>query len=770
LFWLAFAVPATAETPLPSSFQPPVPYLGKHPELPAQPAQKPLSPLQAATQATGFTVTTTSREQSRNFFNALYPASDNVPIGWTGNLAACSAGTTTASFKDAVQLRVNYFRAMAGVPAAITFSDIYSGKSQQTALMMSRNNTLNHYPPSSWSCYSTDGHEAAGNSNLALGFFGAEAVSGYVLDHGDNNAAAGHRRWLLYPQTQVMGTGDIPVTTGYTSANSLWVFDGNYGSPRPATRDDFVAWPPPGYVPYQVVYPRWSLSYPGANFSNATVSMTRNGVTLPVRLEPLTTNVGENSLIWIPDNLDTNSADSFARPAADTAYAVTVNNVLVDGSPRSFSYTVTLFDPQTPGADHVSAAVTGPSSPAVGMANPYSITSVPGADSYQWRYGVTTATGTYGAENGLSGITVTVPSGYSPISTDVYATGSASYHLTHPDFTDQVLSLDAMLLPGNPATLTFQSRLGIATAAQTATVEVSTDDGATWQEVYRQTGSGNPGETTFTRRTINLAPFADRTVRIRFVYRYTMGESAYTQTTTGFGWYLDDISFTDSRELSGTTVSPTMPSSAFDFTPPAEGSLILQARALLYGRYPLEWGSVLRVTASASSLLSLACTISGTGGGKVMSTPVGISCPYEICTFLFPPDSPVSLTAYPDTNSLFGGWTGGGCGGTGDCSVPMTSATSVNARFNYVLPVRVPLAAPPEYSSLTLAYGAVPDKGTILARAFIFTENLLLTLNKRVYLRGGYDTGFNGTIGTSVLNGRLTISQGSLVVTGLVIR
>ena len=243
LFWLAFAVPATAEIPLPSSFQPPVPYLGKHPELPTQPAQKPLSPLQAATQSTGFTVTTTSREQSRNFFNALYPASETAPIDWTGNLATCSAGATAASFKDAVQLRVNYFRAMAGVPAAITFSAIYSAKNQQAALIMSRNNTLNHYPPSSWSCYSTDGHEAAGNSNLALGFFGAEAVSGYVLDHGDNNAAAGHRRWLLYPQTQVMGTGDIPVTAEDNSTNSLWVFDGNYGSPHPVARDDFVAWP-----------------------------------------------------------------------------------------------------------------------------------------------------------------------------------------------------------------------------------------------------------------------------------------------------------------------------------------------------------------------------------------------------------------------------------------------------------------------------------------------------------------------------------------------
>jgi hypothetical protein len=103
----------------------------------------------------------------------------------------------------------------------------------------------------------------------------------------------------------------------------------------------------------------------------------------------------------------------------------------------------------------------------------------------------------------------------------------------------------------------------------------------------------------------------------------------------------------------------------------------------------------------------------------------------------------------------------------------MTTATAVTARFDYVLPVRVPLATPSEYSTLTLAYGAVPDGGTILARAFIFPENLLLNLNKRVFLLGGYDTSFTGTSGTtgiSVLNGRLTVSQGALVVSGLVIR
>lgn len=790
-------IPETAKSPLPSSCRPAIPSLGKPPELPAQPKLLPSVSLQATPQATGFTVTTTSREQSRNFFNALYPASDNVPIGWTGNLAACSAGTTADPFKEAVQLRINYFRAMAGVPAAITFSDIFSAKSQQAALMMSKNNELSHDPPHNWPCYTADGDEAAGKSNLALGFFGAGAISGYVLDHGGNNSAAGHRRWLLYPQTQLMGTGDIPGASGHYAANSLWVSDSNSGNPRPVTRDDFVAWPPPGYVPYQVVYPRWSLSYQGADFRSATVTMIRDGASLPVRLEQLKPDygspsmIGENTLVWIPDNMDTNSTDSFPRPAADAPYTVTVGNVLIGGAPRSFSYTVTLFDPETPGPDHVSTIVSGPTSPYAGHATTYTITPVPDADSYQWRSATTPPfTGSYDAESGLAGITATVSANYyNPISMDISASGAASYHMAHPTTatgnpTDQILTLDRTFLAGPSSKLRFQSRLTIASPNQKAMVEVSTDNGATWSGIFEQPGIAvdNNGdgyldnvenvEQVFTARTLDLSAYAEKPIRVRFAYRVDGFYLPQTDPQYGvyyFGWYLDDITFVDTRELSGTTASPTIPTPSLDFSPPAEGDYILQARALLYGKYPLEWGPVLRVTAVGASPFSL--TVSVTGNGTVTSDPTGISCPYGDCAKLFPAGKPVLLMATPDaTNYLFGGWSGGGCGGIGDCSVPMTTATSVTARFDYVQPIRVPLATPTDYSSLTLAYGAVPDGGSIMARAFIFPENLVLNVNKRVFLRGGYNTGFSGTIGSSVLNGRLTVSQGSLVVAGLVIR
>ena len=94
-----------------------------------------------------------------------------------------------------------------------------------------------------------------------------------------------------------MGTGDIPPVGGRT-ANALWVIDDHTRDPRPATRDGFVAWRPAGYVPYQVVFPRWSFSYPDADFSQATVTLTCYGQTVPIVQESVAEGYGENTLVW----------------------------------------------------------------------------------------------------------------------------------------------------------------------------------------------------------------------------------------------------------------------------------------------------------------------------------------------------------------------------------------------------------------------------------------------------------------------------------------
>ena len=275
------------------------PDLGTPPPAPADVSGLPKGP-RTKDVTGGFTVNPDAREEVRSFFNAVYRASDGVPMGSTADAATCTAGTNAPAYYTAVLRRLNWFRALAGVPASIWFDGAECVKAQQAALMMSRNTNLNHSPPASWICYTAGGTNAAGNSNLALGVAGPDAITGYLSDYGANNAAAGHRRWVLYPQTRVMATGDVPRQGSYLPANATWVMDGNYGGLRPPTRRPYVCWPPAGFAPYAVVFPRWSFAHPSANFSTATVTMHSNSVPIAVRLETVANGYGENTLVWVP--------------------------------------------------------------------------------------------------------------------------------------------------------------------------------------------------------------------------------------------------------------------------------------------------------------------------------------------------------------------------------------------------------------------------------------------------------------------------------------
>lgn len=238
---------------------------------------------------------------------------------------------------------------MAGVPATVTLNAEYNRKAQAGALMIASNRQLNHTPPPSWMNYSAEGAEALSHSNIC---FSQQSdigcVTGYVADPGSNNPAAGHRRWILYPQTRQTGVGDIPDGTSM-HWSVLWAHDIlNMFDSRPPTRDEFVAWPPRGFVPWQVVFPRWSFSLANASFLSANVSMTRNGSPVSVRLEPVENGYGENTIVWIPDGQDPNVFPATQPVGSDVQYVVNVSNVLIGGVPRNFTYNVTVFDPDVP--------------------------------------------------------------------------------------------------------------------------------------------------------------------------------------------------------------------------------------------------------------------------------------------------------------------------------------------------------------------------------------------------------------------------------------
>ncbi len=283
-------------------------------------------------------------------YNSVYLASNGIQSEWSGNVADCDAGDTSDLYKNAVLQRINYFRSMSGVGADIRFDAELNRKASLAALMMSANNALSANPPESWICYNADGGEAAGLSNLGLGIDGYDAITFLMEDSGANNTSVGHRRWIYYPQTQLMGTGDIVSSNSDSaSAHASIVQDQKIFSPRPVTRDGFVSWPPPGFVPYQLLFPRWSFSYANADFSNATVAMTTlqgESVDLAVVYRsdppsPGSLTAPENTITWIPTVIPDRAIDN------DIVYNVSVENIVIDAESRNFQYTVTAIDPST---------------------------------------------------------------------------------------------------------------------------------------------------------------------------------------------------------------------------------------------------------------------------------------------------------------------------------------------------------------------------------------------------------------------------------------
>jgi List-Bact-rpt repeat protein/NHL repeat-containing protein len=77
---------------------------------------------------------------------------------------------------------------------------------------------------------------------------------------------------------------------------------------------------------------------------------------------------------------------------------------------------------------------------------------------------------------------------------------------------------------------------------------------------------------------------------------------------------------------------------------------------------------------------SLAVASRGTGGGQITSDLGAIRCT-SVCEEEIRSGASVTLTATPQQGSAFSGWSGGGCEGTGTCTVQMSRAREVGASF-----------------------------------------------------------------------------------------
>ena len=288
--------------------------------------------------AAGLSVDSSSRAAVARFYYEEYFPLFGLPANWTGQITGCVAGSTSFAYEYATVSLINCFRALAGLPGDIITSNTLDFKCQQAALMMISAGALSHEPGTDWPCYTPDGAEAARNSNIALGYHGPDAIEAYMVDRGTGNAAVGHRRWILYPPLRVVGTGSVSAQQNFfRGSNALWVF-GPVGA-RPS-QPESIARPPPGNVPAPIIWPRWSFSRAGADFTSATVTVSRAGQPVALAVVDRASNYGDPAIVWEPQGINAGAAS-----AGDIPCTVIVDGVIVGGSPRRYEYTVIIFDP-----------------------------------------------------------------------------------------------------------------------------------------------------------------------------------------------------------------------------------------------------------------------------------------------------------------------------------------------------------------------------------------------------------------------------------------
>lgn len=296
---------------------------GKDPVTTPGPSPAPIDSTDTTTHVAKYT-----RDSAIKDYQQMFLATEVLNTGWTGSTATCDPGSVPQAVHDAVIKRINYFRKITGLNYDCTLDESLIPAQQRTALMMAAAGDLSHDPDANWPCYTSDGADGAKKSNLRLGSAATDAVVAFMNDEEEYNQAVGHRRWLLYSKQSAFSHG----STYNTAVIHVLVKAENTKIP------EFIAYPPATWVPYPVVYHRWSFSIPGADFANAVVTMSHDGSDVPVQVVSRTEKVADNTIVWEPQQ-------AIPEPVnQDNSYTVTISDI-GNAKKQSYTYTVTIIKP-----------------------------------------------------------------------------------------------------------------------------------------------------------------------------------------------------------------------------------------------------------------------------------------------------------------------------------------------------------------------------------------------------------------------------------------
>jgi hypothetical protein len=581
----------------------------------------------------GFEVNTRNRNDVVAFWHAVYQASEGYEsrVQWTGNYQG-NSGTTSDVFVDDVERRINYFRAMCGVPALVRVntgstvlirsadphkpapSTLKSIAAQNAALMLIRNYNpstgtdpaFTHDPPPSLAGWSTSAWNGNAYGNLAFGLYGPGAITQYMVEEIASGSATspwntlvGNRRWTLYPEATDVATGDQPGDSASRPPTNVLYISQNENELVADPTPDFVPYPAAGFFPAPINSRYWSLSRAGANFSVATVHMTdADGNEVPISNVTSNINYGDPVVLWEVDG-----ATATKSVRSDTTFHVHVNGIAGTDIPTSFSYSVTLIHPDRLTSNQ---SITGSATPVSNQTTPYTFKAPKGAESLL----VTTfrkesAPWTEGAEKSAIARIIDRTAGSYDLKATMSTfagfgalTGARAFHLTFPTIYDlivrgvpeQSFELDRDILSQPGGKLRFAYRRGFMTTGSNLAVETSADGGVTWSRIGKTISgvSNTTYEFNVSSASFNL-PKSTKPLRVRFRYFTNPGSPVYTHEaapTSPTGIFIDDITTVNCAwlEPEKTTIL-SKKAAQFDFNTKSAGASLVEGG---------EWSLALR--------------------------------------------------------------------------------------------------------------------------------------------------------------------------------
>jgi hypothetical protein len=258
----------------------------------------------------------------------------------------CDPGVLKAKARNRFLTTLNLVRKLHKLPA-VSYDTFYNAEMQQATLVQLANDYFTHYPAPGDTCYTAAAASGAGSSNISWSSWQgdpAEYALGWTNDNHNVSQlmAAGHRRWVLYPNLGYTSYGQV----GGYSAMKVFGFGNQPGYELPDDLD-YVAFPYKNY-PYIMVekgsYPTpWSISIvPStgsdryAHFASATVRVKEAATGKSLTVRSVYTDMNgyglRNFLSWMVDGWQ-----------YDTQYVVTISNVqMPGGSVTTIEYPVEI--------------------------------------------------------------------------------------------------------------------------------------------------------------------------------------------------------------------------------------------------------------------------------------------------------------------------------------------------------------------------------------------------------------------------------------------